>query len=326
MKKVFKYLGLSLVFIFLVGATAYYGMTNFDQITLKKDPGLTFANGETITNATDGTLAFSGGFSLANDQNLTFGTDQIWTINIDASVDSQLLIATTDTIASAVTDPLVEILFGTRSGSSASQQVFGIAQGTQASNTPLFTVDEDGDVLFAGNLAPDASDGGAIGSATLEISDAFFADAAVISYGDDQDVTVTHVADAALRINAAMMWEFRDADLSINSSVDGQLDIDADTELEIAATTVDLNGALDVSGLFTGSSVTRGTASFTTTDHQDTVVVKGATTGSIFVVAVADTAIVAGDELGYIAGTDTLFVGRVDGTTSGLTYSWWHVK
>ena len=44
---------------------------------------------------------------------------------------------------------------------------------------------------------------------------------------------------------------FRDSALYINSSADGQLDIDADTEIEIATTTVDLNGALDVSGALT---------------------------------------------------------------------------
>ena len=42
--------------------------------------------------------------------------------------------------------------------------------------------------------------------------------------------------------------QFRDTGLYINSSVDGQLDIVADTEIQIAATTVDLNGVLDVSG------------------------------------------------------------------------------
>jgi hypothetical protein len=42
--------------------------------------------------------------------------------------------------------------------------------------------------------------------------------------------------------------QFRDADIYLNSSVDGQLDIVADTEIQIAATTVDLNGNLDVSG------------------------------------------------------------------------------
>jgi hypothetical protein len=42
--------------------------------------------------------------------------------------------------------------------------------------------------------------------------------------------------------------QFRDTGLYINSSADGQLDIVADTEVQIAATTVDVNGVLDVSG------------------------------------------------------------------------------
>ena len=42
--------------------------------------------------------------------------------------------------------------------------------------------------------------------------------------------------------------QFRDTGIYINSSADGQLDIVADTEIQIAATTVDINGAVDVSG------------------------------------------------------------------------------
>ena len=44
---------------------------------------------------------------------------------------------------------------------------------------------------------------------------------------------------------------FRDTALYIHSSADGQLDIVADTELQIAATTVDINGNVDVSGTLT---------------------------------------------------------------------------
>ncbi len=42
--------------------------------------------------------------------------------------------------------------------------------------------------------------------------------------------------------------QFRDTAIYINSSADGQLDLVADTEIQIAATTVDINGAVDVSG------------------------------------------------------------------------------
>jgi len=55
--------------------------------------------------------------------------------------------------------------------------------------------------------------------------------------------------------------QFRDSAIYINSSTDGQLDIVADTEVQLAATTVDLNGNLDVSGtaLVTGVLTTTAT-------------------------------------------------------------------
>ena len=45
--------------------------------------------------------------------------------------------------------------------------------------------------------------------------------------------------------------QFRDTGLYINSSADGQLDLVADTEIQIAATTVDINGLVDISGNLT---------------------------------------------------------------------------
>ena len=45
--------------------------------------------------------------------------------------------------------------------------------------------------------------------------------------------------------------QFRDTAIYINSSTDGQLDLVADTEIQIAATTIDINGAVDISGAAT---------------------------------------------------------------------------
>ncbi len=77
-----------------------------------------------------------------------FGDGIDWQMFYDESVDDQLLLSTTKTATQAVTDPMFEILVGTTP--TADQQVFGIAKGTQSSNTPLFTVDEDGDVIVTG--------------------------------------------------------------------------------------------------------------------------------------------------------------------------------
>jgi len=103
-----------------------------------------------------------------------------------------------------------------------------------------------GTVTLDGN--PVSSDGSSLGTTSLEWSDLYLADGAVLGFGDDQDVTLTHIEDAGLLLNSTNYLTFRDSALKIYSSADGQLDIDADTEIEITATTVDLNGNLEVSG------------------------------------------------------------------------------
>ena len=49
--------------------------------------------------------------------------------------------------------------------------------------------------------------------------------------------------------------QFRDAAIHISSSTDGQLDIVADTEIQIAATTIDINGAINASGEIIAASL-----------------------------------------------------------------------
>ena len=57
--------------------------------------------------------------------------------------------------------------------------------------------------LAATSVVPQASDGGALGSASLEWAALFLADGAVVSFGDDQEITLTHVADAGLNLKHA---------------------------------------------------------------------------------------------------------------------------
>ena len=74
---------------------------------------------------------------------------------------------------------------------------------------------------------------------------------------------MTHVADAGLLINDDKQIQFRDNELKINSSADGQLDIDANTEIEMTSALVDLNGELDVSGdITTGASLRAATIDY----------------------------------------------------------------
>jgi hypothetical protein len=71
--------------------------------------------------------------------------------------------------------------------------------------------------------------------------------------------------------------QFRDTAIYINSSADGQLDIVADTEVQIAATTIDINGDADVSGTLTYGSLSDGTITITAFVDEDDMTSDSAT-------------------------------------------------
>ena len=100
-------------------------------------------------------------------------------------------------------------------------------------------------------VVPDASDGAALGTTSLEWSDLYLADGAVIGFGDDQDVTLTHVADTGLLLNGTMAIQFNDASQYINAPSNAILDINATDEIELNATLVDVNANVEISGTST---------------------------------------------------------------------------
>ena len=79
-------------------------------------------------------------------------------------------------------------------------------------------------------------------------------DSAVLKFGADSDTTLTHTDGTGLTLNSTNKLLFRDTGLYINSSTDGQLDIVADSEIQIAATTIDINGAVALNGAITGAT------------------------------------------------------------------------
>ncbi len=133
--------------------------------------------------------------------------------------------------------------------------------------------------------------------------------------------------------------QFRDTAIYINSSADGQLDIIADTEIQIAATTVDINGNVDISGTLTigsagiseaeleildGATVTTTelnimdgdtTASSTTVADADRVVFNDA--GTMKQVAVTDLAAYFDDEITAMPNLVTTAATTVGALNSG---------
>ena len=191
---------------------------------------------ETSTTTGTGTLNLSGavsGFQTfvagVGDGNTTYyaivnrDADE-WETGIgtvtDASTDT---LARTTVIASSNSDSAVDFSAGTK-------DVFTTLPASKA-------VYEDGssDVTLPNDLI--------LGS-----------DSAVLKFGADSDTTLTHTDGTGLTLNSTNKLLFRDSALYINSSTDGQLDIVADTEVQIAATTIDINGAVALNGAITGAT------------------------------------------------------------------------
>ena len=80
-------------------------------------------------------------------------------------------------------------------------------------------------------------------------------DGAVLSFGANDEVTLTHVHNDGLLLNTDMQLQFRDSAINIRSDADGDLDINADDEVEINSTLIDVNGNLDVSGTLAQAGV-----------------------------------------------------------------------
>ena len=132
----------------------------------------------------------------------------------------------------------------------------GTVQGTTITATTAFV--------------PDASDGAALGTTSLEFSDLYLADEAVIGFGDDQEVTLTHVHNAGLLLSSTDKLQFGDAGTFIHQSADGVLTIESDT-------TVDINGAVVFNGALTG--ITNITLSGTLSDGNYTFDTSGNVSG-----------------------------------------------
>ena len=89
----------------------------------------------------------------------------------------------------------------------------------QYDGTEVARIENDTYLSIAVGLRADAQDGATIGTATHQFSDLYLADRAAILFGDDGDITMTHVADTGVTIAGS---DTDGTNLRIdNSAVDG---------------------------------------------------------------------------------------------------------
>ena len=223
----------------------------------------------------------------------SFGTEAI-TTNADtktttisdgsSSEGRSMYLKYTGTLDSACTITIapntISKLWFIENATSGSQDII-ISQGSGANVT-----------IANGQVKAIYSDGAGSGAAMvdafqdLSVPDLFIdddlslqSDSAVINFGADADVNLTHVADTGLLLNSSRQLQFGDSGTYIHQSADGVLDLVSDTELELNATTIDINGAVDISGnCLVSGEVQTANIGFTDGDNAMTIADGGAVT------------------------------------------------
>ena len=139
-------------------------------------------------------------------------------------------------------------------------------------------------------------------------------DAAVLNFGADSDVSLTHVADTALLLNSTRKIQFNDSSQYIGASSSADLDLAATTDINLDCTTVDVNAAINVSGVSTLSGVTtHGDDVVSDTDSTDDLGTTGVRWANLWVDDVVATTTVK-------PGTLVLGAGSITDTSGEITF------
>ena len=252
-------------------------LTATTDINIPSNVGLTFGNdAEKIEG--DGTdLTISG-----NNINLTAVADVVIPANVGITFGSGEKIEGNNTDLTITSGAKINLTSGSTVDVTGNVEVSGTYTGGglmttggnvvipdagnigSASDTDAIAISSAGVVTLSAT-----TEASAIGTAALVVSggvgiakDVWIgddlnldSDAALLTFGADQDVSLTHVADTGILLNSTRQLQFGDSGTYIHQSADGVLDLVSDTEIEINATTADVNANLDVSGTYTGGGL-----------------------------------------------------------------------
>ena len=221
-------------------------------------------NADDSTAATNGSLQTDGGLGVAKDiiagNDVTLKSDDaVLAFGDDADVS---LTHVADTALQLNSTRQLRFNDWSANISSSAANYLDLFANTQinlsgAVNVASSTLTVNGAIVAETGLIPDANDSSYIGTTAKGFSDLYLADGAVISMGDGgADVTFTHVADTGVLLNSTNRIQFNDASQYIGASSAADLDLAATTDINLDCTTVDINGACDISNNLTVAGVT----------------------------------------------------------------------
>ena len=165
---------------------------------------------------------------------------------------------------------------------------------------------------IATSIAPNSSDGASLGTAALEWSDLYIADAGQILFGDDQEITLTHVHNVGLTLTHVTAGDNLPMVLQLKSEEDAIIASEVIASLEFAAGDSDgTDGATVAAGIH---AIAEGT--FSASANATKLVF---TTGVSETAASSATAKMTLSSAGLLTLADDLVI--KDGGTIGVTSS-----
>jgi hypothetical protein len=193
---------------------------------------------------------------------------------ISATVSAVTL--TAPTITGVVSGTQLSATITTLTGTTFNAGTLALAAGSITDSSGAISFGNEnltttGTITATTSFLPSAQDSASLGTTSLQFSDLFLADGAVIGFGDDNEVTLTHVHNSGLLLSSTDQLQFGDSGTYIHQSADGVLDLVSDTEIEINATTIDINGIVEISGNLNvgGNLDVTGTVSFSDNNITD---------------------------------------------------------
>ncbi len=244
------------------GAILNFGADSDVTVTHVADSGLTFKNTSTGDD-TPFVLTLQTG-----ETNMEAG-DILGTINFQApdegeGTDAILVAAGIDAVSEgdfSAASNATKLSFKTAASETASEKMSLSSTGVltlngvggaivipdagtigSASDTDAISISAGGVVNISATTASTSATtgalivaGGAGIAADLFVGDdlSLISDGAILNFGADSDVNLTHVADTGLLLNGAMQLQFRDSAIHISSDADGYMNVQADTGVNI---------------------------------------------------------------------------------------------
>jgi len=148
-----------------------------------------------------------------------------------------ILDADADTTITADTDDQIDIKISGADDFQFTANTFTVLSGSTLAIASGATIANSGTATGFGGSDPSSADGDSLGTASAEWSDLYLADGSVIYFGNDQDITLTHVADTGLDLKrttgtnryAELTLQTGESDVAVNDVL-GKLSFQAPDE------------------------------------------------------------------------------------------------